>query len=430
MNRREYLAALTGGMIALAVEKPTAARDQPSGRRTMLLSRHGSGRATAYCEANKIVTFKHKTHVAWLDSVAEGFRVRIRTLDRRSNQWSPTFTIGAAFDNHGGPALTVDSRGFLHVVYYPHHHPFRYRRSKRPNDASEWEEEIRFGEKLTYPTLVCGPDDTLYLTARRSRENHPWFVERWTKSVGAEWRGPQAILRSTSRGYSHFQEALAWSPDQQTLHLSCRIHQDGGASETVAYMRSDDFGKTWRCRDGSIIELPAMAATMDVVAVGGRSKGQLSHKCGSIAVDPDGIPHILYSAGGNSTAEMLIAAPEGRDAWKRTRLAGHVARQWPGWRIGPAAAVVFDKQGTMFITATLSRENESDIVLLESRDAGQTFSLERPGISLPRDRKWWPNLERPTGHNVIAERPGVLFAAGIRGQGNKDVLSNDVYWVG
>ena len=64
MNRREYLATITGGVIALAVEKPTLAGDKPNGGRMMLLSRHGSGRATAYCEANKIVTFQHQTHVA------------------------------------------------------------------------------------------------------------------------------------------------------------------------------------------------------------------------------------------------------------------------------------------------------------------------------------------------------------------------------
>ena len=224
--------------------------------RTILLSQHGSGRASAYAEANKIVTFQHKTHVAWLDSVTDGFCVRIRTLDRQSNQWSRMYTIGAAYDNHGGPALTVDDRGFLHVVYYPHH-PFRYRKSKRPNDASEWEEEIDFDEELTYPTLVCGPSDTLYLTARHRRKNQPWSVEQWTKRVGEDWQGPLRILRSSARGYSHFQEALAWSPDHQSLHLSCRLHADRGTCETVAYMCSGDFGKTWHRRDGSVIELPA-----------------------------------------------------------------------------------------------------------------------------------------------------------------------------
>ena len=47
-----------------------------------ILSAHGCGRATAYPQENKIVTLDDRVHVAWLDSVADGFRVRIRTLDR------------------------------------------------------------------------------------------------------------------------------------------------------------------------------------------------------------------------------------------------------------------------------------------------------------------------------------------------------------
>ena len=69
------------------------------------LSAHGCGRATAYPQENKIVTLGDAVHVAWLDSVADGFRVRIRTLDRASGTWSETHTIGEAYDNHGGPAL-------------------------------------------------------------------------------------------------------------------------------------------------------------------------------------------------------------------------------------------------------------------------------------------------------------------------------------
>ena len=84
----------------------------------------------------------------------------------------------------------------------------------------------------------------------------------------------------------------------------------------------------------------------------------------------------------------------------------------------------------MFVTATLNHENKSDIVLLVSYDGGDSFSMKHLSSHLPHDRKWWPNLERPTGHNVIAEHPGVLFTAGSRGEGNDDILSNNVYWIG
>ena len=89
-----------------------------------LLSSSGSGRATAYIESNKIISHQGKTHVTWLDTPNEGFRIKARTLDQASGAWSEEVTVGEAIDNHGGPALTIDREGYLHIVYFSHHHPF------------------------------------------------------------------------------------------------------------------------------------------------------------------------------------------------------------------------------------------------------------------------------------------------------------------
>ena len=169
-----------------------------------LLSSEGSGRATAYLESPKIISYQGKTHVAWLDTPKEGFRIRIRTLDQKSGKWSETWRIGEAVDNHGGPALTIDGKGYLHVLFYSHHHPFRYRRSVRPNDASEWTPYEEFGLNLTYPALVCAKDGTLIMTARRSYEEQPWELEMWSKKPGEKWARNQAVLRSRHGNYAQF----------------------------------------------------------------------------------------------------------------------------------------------------------------------------------------------------------------------------------
>ncbi|MDP6443207.1 MAG: BNR-4 repeat-containing protein [Pirellulaceae bacterium] len=404
----------------------------PAPRQPFLLSLQGSGRATAYVEANRIITRGDRTHVTWLDSTADGFRVRIRTLDRARNQWSPVYAVGPAFDNHGGPALTIDKDGFLHTVYYPHHHAFRYRRSKRPNDASEWERETQFGEKLTYPTLVCAPDNTLHVTARRSDSQRPWGVEHWIKPPAEKWRKQSEVIRSGTGGYSHFQEALAWSPDNRTLHLSCRIYQNGGMRETIGYMRTDDFGATWRRHDGTVIKLPATTETMDVLADGGRVDGQRSHKCGSMAVDPDGLPYVMYSSADSSSAEMIVATPPTRRGgeWKQTPIARHIDRRFSEWRIGPPAGMTFDREGTMFIAAAISRGDKRELIQLTSRDRGVTFAFEHITGDLDHERKMMPSLERPTGHNPVGSRPGLIFTGGTRGESTDDVLSNKVYWLG
>ena len=429
MDRRNAMAVLAGGSLSLAdAGFALSAAPKRAVHSTMRLSQHGSGRATAYAEANKIVTVGEKTHVTWLDSVQDGFRVRIRTLDRRSGQWSQTWTVGPAHDNHGGPTLTVDSRGHLHVVYFPHHNPFRYRSSLKPNDASAWSDEVQFGRKLTYPTLVCGPDDTLYLTARRSHARMPWTVEMWKKPVGKAWEMVGTILRSRAGGYSHFQEALAWGPDHKRLHLSVRIYENGGSVEVVGYMFSDDFGKTWRGRNGRVIEQPVSAETIDVIASGGRVEGKSSHKCGTISVTADGQPVIVYSASSSPGAEMIVATPDGKSAWRRHGLASAVAGQWPDWRIGPAAEVSINRQGTMYVLATMASEGKNDVALISSKDLGRTIKLERPAAGVKQAKKWLANLERATGQQRVDGRPGVIFTAGTRGKGNTDILSNDVFW--
>ena len=112
--RRDLLAGAIGAS-ACAMTFPAFGDSRPEGH-LHLLSKQGGGRATGYAEANRIKTSDVKTHVAWLDSPAEGFRVWIATLDHTSGQWSPTYTVGEAKDNHGGPALTIDSDGHLHTT--------------------------------------------------------------------------------------------------------------------------------------------------------------------------------------------------------------------------------------------------------------------------------------------------------------------------
>ena len=314
------------------------------------------------------------------------------------------------------------------MVYFPHHHPFRYRASLKPNDASAWSDEVEFGRKLTYPTLVCGADDTLYMTARRSYGKMPWTVEMWKKPVGKDWEMVGTILRSRAVGYSHFQEALAWGPDHKRLHLSVRIHENRGAVEVVGYMFSDDFGKTWRGRNGRPLVQPVSAETIDVIASGGRVEGKSSHKCGTIAVTDDGKPVVLYSASNSPGAEMILATPDGKSGWQRRGLAAAVSKTWPGWSIGPAAEVSINRQGTMYVVAAMASEGQNDVALISSKDLGRTIEIERPAAGVKQDKKWLANLERATGHHQVNGRPSVIFTAGTRGKGNTDILSNDVFW--
>ncbi|MSU51145.1 MAG: twin-arginine translocation signal domain-containing protein [Opitutus sp.] len=446
LSRREFLAAAGGAAAAVALGAPAA----PSEARSFLLSRSGCGRATGYAEASKIITAGDRTHVAWLDADSRGFYVRIRTLDRRAGTWSPTWTVGAAQDNHGGPGLIVDGRGFLHIVYYPHHASFRYRRSKRPNDASEWEPELQFGESLSYPVLLCTPDDTLLMTARRKfsatpeAPARPWELELWRKPAAGTWQRERALLRSRHGGYTHFQESLAWGADGRTIHLGCRIFETTGVKdetplETAGYLMSPDAGKTWRRADGAVVALPATAETIDVLARGGGASGRTLFS-GSLAVNLRGVPHLLHSVRENGRARSYLAtpAPDG-SGWVKLDLQAFLPEARRSRDLVMPGGLTFSASGRATMVATLVKlaaPTESDwahpssaVVRFWSDDDGRSFRsevLEAPGAMTPH---WLPNLERLTGKNVIPVEPGIIFTAGGGGAGlNELELNNEVWW--
>ncbi len=441
IRRRDFvkgMAAGAAGLGALRSGASTAAAAESEEAKRFLLSERGCGRATAYAETNKIITIGDKTHVAWLDSEGKKFFVRVRTLDRKTGTWAKTVTVGEAYDNHGGPALTVDSSGYLHIVYYPHHHPFRYRYAKIPNDAGRWGDEIRFGTRCTYPTLMTGADDTLYVTCRESnKKNRPWVVNLYVKPRGGDWHGPTAILRSDRAGYSHFQEALAWGTDHRTLHLSTRMYS-GGHAHTIGYMRSPDCGKTWEDAEGKRIELPATRETVTVLAHD-RDKKLPGLRCGSVAVDPDGRPWVLYSAAGLKPAEAWIALLDAKGKWIYRPLLPHIQKDLPEWCGFMPGGMTFGQDGKLYVTLTavpieLAKKDDSswgheknEILRLVSSDGGQSFSGEIVSKVDPSQGHWMPSIERPTGHNRVTT-PGMMYLDGERGDKNTDILSNKVWW--
>ena len=438
-SRRHWLR--TAGVAVAGCLTPHALSKETGSNQPFLLSERGCGRASAYSEANKIVTSGDRTHVAWLDSPPEGFRVRVRTLDRRTGDWSPTVTVGEAYDNHGGPALTIDSSGFLHIVYYPHHHAMRYRKSKRPNDASEWGEEVLIGEGLTYPTFVCGKDDTLYLSGRRRFRDKPWEVELWKRPAGEAWRRKGSLLASRHPGYAHFQESLAWGPDHRTLHLCCRFHEKSdkdayGRLQTVSYMVSRDFGESWARSDGRTLTLPVTVDTAEVLVRGGVDQQRVV-RVGALAVDRKGRPHLLYSIEEQGRGRLFITHLENDGRWNSTDLSRFLPDKWSSWSLITAGGITFDSRGETVVVATLQKlegdesgwgHPSNEVVQLRSVDGGASFEFSMVSSEDQLESHWLPNIERPTGHHQIGSDVGILYTAGGPGPALKDLLSNKVFF--
>lgn len=426
MRRRTFLRCTAAGL-ALPLLPPRR------GHEPFLLSARGCGRATGYAEANKIVSAGGRRHVAWLDSEGARFVVRARTFDVASDTWSDPVTVGEAEDNHGGPALTQDAAGYLHVVYGPHHHPFRYRRSARPQDATGWEEEVRFGARCTYPTLVCAADGALVCTGRVSHRDRPWEALRWTRSAQGKWSDGAPLLRSEHDGYSHFQEALAWGPDQRRLHMAARFYSRE-RGHTVAHATSDDRGRSWRGSGGE--ELPTPFTAGDVPPIRQeRDRAGVGLRCGALAVDSEGVPHVLVSSYDELPMRTwLYSLREG--AWRSRTL--EVPETLEGWGLTLPGGLVFDAEGDLWITLTLIRPPDtvdrtlwghatSEPVLLRGSAEGP-LSFELLTEPDGQRARWLPNLERPTAGRAV-ENPALIYTDGGKGDTNDDILTNRVCWL-
>ncbi len=428
------------GVVMLAMCLSPIATAQTGACPSFVLSEHGCGRATAYSEFNKIVTIGEKTHVSWLDSKDDQFLVRIRTFDRDMASWSPTYTIGQAYDNHGGPSLTSDNSGFLHVVYYPHHHPFRYRRSVRPNDASEWTEEIQFGKTCTYSSLLCMPDDSLVLACRESTKQR-WLLNLYEKTRDGAWRGPRTILHGQARsGYTRWQAALALGSDKKTIHMSFMLYEQAirKVGYAVGYLRSTDQARAWQRSDGTPVALPATPKTIDIVAGAATVDGPANFRPGNIAVDPDGVPWLIYCRMDRQPFETWIARSDSTTGWHEISLLAAIQQKWPEQAVKTPGSIVFGRDGTMYVVVTTVESSIEDdtalwghpsaeVALLVSKDQGRTFEvfgISAPDPSVPN---WLPNLERPTGQQPVGF-PSLIYTHGLKGENNKEIMGNEVVW--
>jgi len=174
----------------------------------------------------------------WQDATDDGsYFNRLRSFDHTTRRWSETFTLNQAKDNHARPVITVDHDGYLHAVLSGHNSPVTYRRSVRPNDASEWTTSESAGSG-TYPILVTGPDDTLYLTLR---DPSNWNgVDLYVKPPGESWSKRSKLVKRAPEytHYAGFLNGLAWGPDG-TLHMVMDFYegegQRRGLYQAVAY---------------------------------------------------------------------------------------------------------------------------------------------------------------------------------------------------
>lgn len=171
-----------------------------------------------------------KVHAVWGEATdpeasreeIPGVPAYVATFDRESGELTePVFMSHGPppNDGHNTPSITVDHRGYLHVVVGTHGRPFQYLRSLAPNDAhAGWTEPTRTSDddlRQTYVGLVCDAGGGLHLVFRlwRSGPPHPagatWAALAYQhKPPGKGWEEPKVLVTAALSEYSIYYHRL------------------------------------------------------------------------------------------------------------------------------------------------------------------------------------------------------------------------------
>ena len=204
------------------------------GRNWITPAHSGCGNVTA--------TFDGKTHVIWLSiqPLDDDLQARAQrfteqygleglapcyaaTYDHKTGTLSDkTFLCMTRRDNHNGPVISVDSKGYLHVIIGAHTTNFFYMRSLKSNSTTGgWTEPEPIGDVwykpgqppsggygvgYTYTAFLCDQNDTLHLAARLTKSR--FLLVYLRKKLDQPWEPFQVLVSPFRTGYCAWRQKI------------------------------------------------------------------------------------------------------------------------------------------------------------------------------------------------------------------------------
>ncbi|MBE0476775.1 MAG: cell wall-binding repeat-containing protein [Coriobacteriia bacterium] len=324
-NRRLRSGALVFALAsALALPAPAAA-----GAPRPFFVRDGAKEAfyLDFAIRPQALTVGERTFVAYQ---GPGLHPYVAEYRHDTRAWRGPVRVGQsslAGDTHGAPALAVDSGGYVHVFYGPHHDPMRHARSERPLDIGAWLAMPEIGSSTTYPQPVVRADGTLELFMR---EQLPGQGQCWTSRTspdgGRTWSAPLRVLASSGENlwYAGFAAGQDGTVACAFVRVDFAAYRDRAkwARYDLHFLRRGTDG-VWRDAGGAAPALPVKpgsgaALACRVVSSGSRYVNQPTPR-----IAADGTPGVLYLTGSGSGPASY--------AWRFSRYDG------AGWVDGPIA---------------------------------------------------------------------------------------------
>lgn len=158
---------------------------------------------------------------------------------------------GVGLDAHNWPALTIDSRGILYVIMNGHHAPVNYTHTLRPDDISEWSTPQYLlvntqSPNLSYATLTCGSDDTLYTVHRSTKDAYDNHLGLYRKRAGQEWEEERKLVVPFKDMYKVWYQRMTYDTKRNRLFLT---YFANGGQEWYTWDMFDFYTFIWPDRE-------------------------------------------------------------------------------------------------------------------------------------------------------------------------------------
>lgn len=157
----------------------------------------------------------------------DGVPTFIVEYDRKSGKLSEPVYLGSGggdIDNHNWPAITIDSKGILHVLINGHHNPPVYTHSQKPYDISKWSDPVYIKHgvtetNLSYGSLNCDKNDNLYAFFRSTTDTYNNRISMLRKKAGEDWESEKPLIAPFKHLYHVWYHHITYNRQKDELVL-------------------------------------------------------------------------------------------------------------------------------------------------------------------------------------------------------------------
>ncbi len=339
---------------------------------------------------------KHRrTYVTYMD---HDFDARITYYDHDTKRWAEPVRVDDCIaevgwckgikDGHNAPNLWISKSGTIHLLYGSHGTPFKYARSRAPEDITQWQLGKRLTHFATYPFFSQLPDGELLVFYRHGPTGgykNPFLGLLRTKDEGRTWSKVHKLAAFRKACKLNGRNAI-YDPTLGRIHLNLALIPKG--SWTRYACQYDPKADTMYSWDGKTYlgEMPGDEELVRHGRVHGRTLWEIFAR--------DGVLYFLLKRGKGHA----FAVWDG----KKLRYADIPNEKTAGFQSGP----IWTTDGKHIRVFGIRQTDPptdvrgGDLYVWSSEDGGRTWD---DGVCLVDRRKLGHGLQ---GLNLVTDYPG------------------------